>query len=88
MKRAEMILIIVVMILFAVVTVETFKILGTTKPNIERALGIVNTANGQQGDCKQGNGQLAAKNLNQLKELSKIFKKETDKFNKNNERKH
>jgi hypothetical protein len=88
MKRAEMILIVVVMILFAVVTIETFRILGTAKPNIERALGIVNAANGQRAASNCGNGQLAEKNLKQLKEIAKVFQKETDKYNKNNERKH
>lgn len=88
MKRAELILIAVVMILFAVVTIETFRILGTAKPNIARALGIVNATNGQRAASNCGNGQLADKNLNQLKNITKVFQKEADKFNKNNERKH
>ena len=88
MKRAELVLLAVVMILFAVVTIETFRILGTAKPNIERALGIVNTANGQQAASNCGSGQLAEKNLKQLKEIAKVFQKEVDKFNRTNERKH
>jgi hypothetical protein len=38
MRRVELTLVIVFAILFTVCTIETFKILGTTKTNIERML--------------------------------------------------
>lgn len=76
MKRVELTLVIVFMILFTAITIETFKVLGETKRNVSSVLGIKNTltqansklVNSQQAtSCYNTPSQNNTKKLNNLK---------------------
>ena len=76
---------IISMLLVGLVTIETFKVLGSTRTSLQ---GIMQTRQpaasnyAQQATSCYGSPQ--SKNAKQLKNIAKVFKQESDKLNNNN----